>query len=102
MTKKPAYIMVPADPPAELIESMCMRYRHDHGIPQNFPEQETDEQFRRRQEGTRTTMRQLYEEATGQGYYRIPDAPKLFLSTPVDPSTISTADPGVTLIPEST
>jgi hypothetical protein len=60
-------IEVPENPETERIESMCMRYDHAHGIPVMF---ETEDDWHRRQEYNRTTMRQLYEEATGQGFFR--------------------------------
>lgn len=49
---------LPKEPPAHLIHSMCMRYRHDYGIIS--PEH---------QEATRRTMRQLYEEVSGHGFF---------------------------------
>jgi hypothetical protein len=73
-------IQVPEIPENERIESMCMRYDHVHGIKlmvlnENFEEdahfrEETDGEFSRRQEFNRSIMRQLYEEATGQGFFR--------------------------------
>ena len=67
------YVMVPRVPEPERIESMCHRYDHGHGIQgmvlDDELRQETDEEFHRRQESNRRRMRQLYEEATGQGFY---------------------------------
>lgn len=60
-------ITVPAKPEPERIESMCFRFDHGHGLRRW---EETEEQFERRKEANRITMRQLYEEATGQGFYR--------------------------------
>lgn len=60
-------IEVPEIPETERIESMCMRYDHAHGVAVMF---ETEDDFKRRQEYNRTTMRQLYEEATGQGFFK--------------------------------
>ena len=60
-------IQVPKDPPEALLVSMAYRYRHDFGL-------ESDG-FTGVTPGERTmillTMRQLYEEATGQGFYKI-------------------------------
>lgn len=62
-------LSVPAMPEPECIDSMCMRYDHSFGIKVwniGQGQEETDEEFDRRRESTRSTMRQLYEEATGQ------------------------------------
>ena len=48
-----------AEPDPALINSMAMRYRHDFGL--------LDEQ---RKEAIRVTMRQLWEEVVGLGFYR--------------------------------
>jgi hypothetical protein len=48
------------EPDPRLIESMCMRYRHDWGLLD-------DERLK---EVTRTTMRQLWEEVVGLGFYK--------------------------------
>ena len=66
-----AWVRVPAKPEPERIESMCFRYDHSHGL-KNWGE--TDEAFERRRESHRIIMRQLYEEATGQGFFRPHDA----------------------------
>jgi hypothetical protein len=55
----------PRQPDPALIESMCMRYRHDWGLLD-------DEQTK---EATRTTMRQLWEEVVGLGFYKAPAQP---------------------------
>lgn len=47
----------------KLIDSMCMRYRHDFGIIQNEEEKKS----------IRTIMTQLWEEVVGLGFY---DGPK--------------------------
>lgn len=59
-------LLVPVIPEPARIESMCYRFDHGHGL-QRFGE--TPEQFERRKESNRTVMRQLYEEATGQGFF---------------------------------
>ena len=52
------WLRVPATPPDALLASMAMRYRHDFGLLDSAT-----------QEGLKTSMRQLYEEATGQGFF---------------------------------
>lgn len=69
------YLSVPAIPEPACLDSMCMRYDHGFGIKRlntwvNPIREETDEEFERRRESTRSTMRQLYEEATGQGFFK--------------------------------
>ena len=44
---------------SELIDSMCMRYRHDFGIIRNEDEKNN----------LRTTMKQIWEEVVGLGFY---------------------------------
>lgn len=62
---------LPEEPPPSLLYSMAMRYRHDFGLKKN-PEDGplssgcTDEERR----AILTTMRQLYEEVAGHGFYR--------------------------------
>lgn len=72
-------IEVPEIPEPGRLESMCMRFDHGHGIKMLMASDtkdgivfrnETDEEFSRRQEENRSIMRQLYEEATGQGFFR--------------------------------
>lgn len=52
-------ILVPKTPSAACLSNMAMRYRHDFGL--------LDQDM---QESCLITMRQLYEEATGQGFYK--------------------------------
>jgi hypothetical protein len=66
---------LPQTPPPALIESMCYRYDHAHGIEQYKSDGfkwrvETPEEFEMRQEGNRRIMRQLYEEVAGYGFYK--------------------------------
>jgi len=51
---------------------------------------ETDEQFAMRQEANRSTARKMYEEATGQGFYKI-DSPKNFVCRTCGHSTLETS-----------
>jgi len=70
-------LSVPANPEPECIDSMCLRYDHGFGLKRNIYDkdlaayrEETDEEYQRRREAIRATMRQLYEEATGQGFFK--------------------------------
>ena len=71
-----SFVSVPLIPEAECIESMCLRYDHSFGFKKMLVETadpwryETDEEFERRRDSIRNTMRQLYEEATGQGFFK--------------------------------
>lgn len=70
----PDYVLVPKQPEPERIESMCIRFDHSHGVamPRIWDGDwsvETADQHKQRQEANRRQMRQLYEEATGQGFY---------------------------------
>ena len=58
------YVVVPVEPSAGHLDSMAMRMRHDFGL---LPEY-LKERFR-------GDARQLYEECTGQGLYKLPAAP---------------------------
>jgi len=53
-------VSLPEQPPAELLASMAMRYRLDFGL---LAERERETVMRQ--------MSQLYEEATGQGFYAL-------------------------------
>lgn len=54
------YVVVPVEPTPEHIDSIAMRYRHDFGL---LPEDQRD--------NLRRFARQLYEECTGQGFYKL-------------------------------
>lgn len=59
-----ARVAAPApEPDPELIYSMALRYRHDFGLLDP-----------REQDSICTTMRQLWEEVVGKGFYRAPPA----------------------------
>ena len=58
------YVVVPIDPSAAHLDSMAMRIRHDFGL---LPEY-LKARFR-------SDARQLYEECTGQGFYKLAAAP---------------------------
>jgi hypothetical protein len=53
-----------SEPDPELIDSMAMRYRHDFGLLEE-----------RQKESIRTTMRQLWEEVVGRGFYQATPVP---------------------------
>lgn len=71
-----AFVQIPLEPEDACIESMCLRFDHGHGARKWSPfgqgpgGYETDDQFRSRQESNRRVMRQLYEEASGQGFFK--------------------------------
>lgn len=70
--KVPAgYRLVPEIPSDEHVESMCRRFDHSHEYKHNFPLEESDEMFRARRDFNRRVVRQIYEEATGQGFHWI-------------------------------
>jgi hypothetical protein len=55
------HVCVSINPSPVLIDSMCVRYRHDFGFLDD-----------RLKDSMRITMRQLHEEVVGKGYYRGP------------------------------
>jgi hypothetical protein len=55
------HVCVSINPSPVLIDSMCVRYRHDFGLLCD-----------RVKDSIRITMRQLHEEVVGKGYYRGP------------------------------
>lgn len=65
------YVLVPEKPSEEHIESMCLRYDHSHNFKHSLPVDESDEDFLARRLFNRRVVQQLYEEATGQGYYKL-------------------------------
>jgi len=58
------YVVVAVEPTPGHIDSIAMRYRHDFGL---LPEDQRD--------NLRRFARQMYEECTGQGFYKLPAAP---------------------------
>lgn len=66
-------VTVPIEPPAALLRSMAIRYDHGLGVPGYYDQQIFGAEnigHARRMESTITTMRQLYEEVVGKGFYR--------------------------------
>jgi hypothetical protein len=82
-------IPLPKTPPDALLHSMAIRYDHGLAIPGHYDTQpDTDGgEHERRYQATITTMRQLYEEVSGHGFYEWPNAKGL---PPVDepPNTV--------------
>lgn len=65
--------LVPITPSETCISSMAVRYDHGLGIPGYYDEgfQKDPCGHTRRLEATKTTMRQLYEEAIGEGFFKL-------------------------------
>lgn len=63
-------IQVPRTPPEALLRSMATRYRHDFGLDADDASPMSSGFTEAERESLLRTMRQLYEEATGQGFYR--------------------------------
>lgn len=64
-------IKVPVKPPHALLYSMALRYRHDFGLtktPEDGPL--SSGVTAQEKESILRLMTQLYEEATGQGFYQ--------------------------------
>jgi len=73
-------VVMPKEPTDECLHSMAVRY--DHGLGMDgyydnsiFDKSPTPNKHAQRLESTKRTMNQLYEEATGQGFYKLPPAP---------------------------
>lgn len=76
--QREGWVSVPIEPSDEHLTSMAKRY--DHGLCIDGYYDTKPIQFgashAQRMEGTKIQMRQLYEEAIGEGFYKIPAAPK--------------------------
>jgi len=66
-------ILVPKIPPRSLLESMAMRYRHDFGFEADDTSPMPYGMTSAEKESLLRTMSQLYEEATGQGFFKFKD-----------------------------
>ncbi|MBX5131652.1 hypothetical protein HJB80_02955 [Rhizobium lentis] len=67
------FVTVPVEPPEALLKSMAIRYDHGLGVPGYYDKPIFGAEnvgHARRLESTMTTMRQLYEEVVGKGFYR--------------------------------
>ena len=74
-TKLPDYVLVPREPTEAMLKSMAVRYDHGLGVPGYYDQPMfvgLQLSHAQRFESTLRTMRQLYEEATGQGFCTIP------------------------------
>jgi hypothetical protein len=64
---------LPKEPPIGLLMSMAIRYDHGLAIPGYYDShpfrKPSDPSHAQRLEGTISTMRQLYEEVSGHGFY---------------------------------
>ena len=61
---------LPKEPPPGLLMSMAIRYDHGLGCPGYYDQMKFDGQTHaQRLEATLRTMRQLYEEVSGYGFY---------------------------------
>jgi len=66
-------VLVPVEPPEALLRSMAIRYDHGLAVPGYYDQPIFGAEnvgHARRMESTLTTMRQLYEEVVGKGFYR--------------------------------
>lgn len=61
---------LPKEPPSALIESMCLRYAHDFGLDKDPAAPLSAGWNDDERAALRRTMRQLYEEVAGHGFYR--------------------------------
>lgn len=61
---------LPKEPPACLIDSMCMRYSHDFWLDKNPDAPLSSGWTPEEREGLRRHMRQVYEEVSGHGFYK--------------------------------
>lgn len=68
------HTIVPLDPPDELLTAMAIRFDHGLGVPGYYDDnpvtgEASEITHQERMEMIKRQMRQLYEEATGQGFY---------------------------------
>lgn len=64
---------LPKEPPEGLIWSMALRYDHALGCD-GYYDQWGEGQHEARKRGTMATMRQLYEEVSGHGFFNWPNS----------------------------
>ncbi len=64
------YLLVPSVPSEAHIQSMCLRFDHSHNVQHDSPIKESYSHFMQRRRFNRSIVLQLFEEATGQGFYR--------------------------------
>ncbi len=66
-------VLIPREPPQDLLRSMAVRYDHGLGVPGYYDQPVFGAEnvgHARRMEATLRTMAQLYEEVVGKGFYR--------------------------------
>jgi hypothetical protein len=63
-------MMLPKEPPPGLINSMCLRFAHDFGIDADDSSPMATGWTEAERDALRRTMRQLYEEVAGYGFYQ--------------------------------
>lgn len=63
---------LPKEPPRELLYSMALRYRHDFGIDHDDASPMSCGTTPEQRDAILRTMRQLYEEVSGHGFYHWP------------------------------
>ena len=63
-------VSVPREPPDSLLMSMAIWYDHGLGMPDYYDELFGPGKHEERLKSTLTTMRQLYEEVSGRGFYK--------------------------------
>lgn len=77
IVQREGWVSVPIEPSDEHLTSMAIRY--DHGLGMDGYYDTKPIQFgashAERMESTKRKMRQLYEEAIGEGFYKLPAAP---------------------------
>lgn len=61
---------VQQEPDPLLIDSMCMRWRHDFGLQRDADDQLSSGLTDAERDSLRSSMRQLWEEVVGHGFYR--------------------------------
>jgi hypothetical protein len=68
---------LPENPPESLLLSMAIRYDHGFGCPGYYDSLFGDGEHEKRLQSTISIMRQLYEEVSGNGFYRWKDGDQL-------------------------
>jgi hypothetical protein len=63
--------IIPVKPTPGLLNSMCMRYRHDFGILKEADEPMSSGVTEAERKSLQGTMRQLHEEVVGAGFYSV-------------------------------
>jgi len=64
---------LPKEPPAGLLRSMALRYRHDFGLDADDSSPMSGGLTDAERQALLTTMHQLYEEVSGHGFFKWPE-----------------------------